>query len=275
MVSHGSYTFVGNATGLVSYGDITLLTDPNFLHAGERAYLGHGLFSTRRLDPAVSIDELPPLSAIVLSHMHGDHWDRRAQSGLDRSLPVFTTGHAASKLTRRGFEAATGLSTWESRRLRVGEQVVTITAMPGRHGPVWAQRLRVLPPVMGTMLEFGSAESDTVDLRVYVSGDTLMVDELREIPTRCPDIDTGVVHLGGTTLPFGQNPRWGAMVTMDGRQGTDAMQLVDPAQVLPVHVDDYGVFASPLSDFSREMRARGLGDRITYVGRGETVPLRR
>lgn len=266
----GTYTFIGNATGLLSYRDVTLLTDPNFLHAGERAYLGHGLFSTRRLDPAISLDDLPPLSAILLSHMHGDHWDRRAQAGLDSALPVLTTPHAASKLHHRGFDGAVGLDTWQSRRIEVGDTVATVSAMPGRHGPMWAQKLRVLPPVMGTMVEFSTADGP-VDLRVYISGDTLMVDELREIPTRFPEIDTGVVHLGGTTLPFGQNPRFGAMVTMDGRQGTDAMECIDPREVLPVHFEDYGVFASPLSDFTRAMTQRGLGDRITHVGRGETV----
>jgi hypothetical protein len=38
-----------------------------------------------------------------------------------------------------------------------------------------------------------------------------------------------------------------------------------------VHFDDYGVFASPLADFTREMQRRGLGDRIIGVDRGASV----
>jgi hypothetical protein len=34
--------FIGNATVLLSYGPLTLLTDPNFLHRGQYAYLGAG-----------------------------------------------------------------------------------------------------------------------------------------------------------------------------------------------------------------------------------------
>src|SRR4051794_38478107 len=96
-------TFVGNATMLISGGGVTLLTDPNFLHQGQHAYLGYGLVSKRRLEPALDIGELPPLNAVVLSHMHGDHWDRVAQAGLDNSLPIITTPHAAKRLARRGF----------------------------------------------------------------------------------------------------------------------------------------------------------------------------
>lgn len=90
-------TFVGNATTLISAGGLTLLTDPNFLHRGQRAYLGHGLVSKRLEEPALRLRELPPVDAIVLSHMHGDHWDRVAQRGLDHGLPVVTTPHAATR----------------------------------------------------------------------------------------------------------------------------------------------------------------------------------
>ncbi|MBD0323675.1 MAG: MBL fold metallo-hydrolase, partial [Aldersonia sp.] len=247
-MTQGSFTFIGNATALISYGDLTLLTDPNFLHAGERAYLGHGLVSKRLREPAMSIDELPPLDAILLSHMHGDHWDRRAQNGLDRELPVITTEHAAKRLRDRGFAEATGLTTWQSHVVITDTVQVQVTSLPGRHAPRWTEPLHLLPPVMGSMLEFGPLDGPT-DLRVYITGDTLLVDDLREIPRRYPNIDTGVFHLGGTTLPFGQRPSLGLMVTMDGRQGAEAVQLVDPDEVVPVHYDVYGVMASGLSDF--------------------------
>lgn len=76
-----SVFFVGNATTLIRYNGFTLLTDPNFLHRGQRAHLGYGLNSRRRTDPAIGVEELPPLDAVVLSHMHGDHWDRVARKG--------------------------------------------------------------------------------------------------------------------------------------------------------------------------------------------------
>ncbi|KWX22707.1 beta-lactamase [Mycolicibacterium wolinskyi] len=261
-------TFVGNATTLVTADGITLLTDPNFLHQGQHAYLGYGLVSKRLREPALSIERLPPVDAVVLSHMHGDHWDRVTQRRLDRTLPILTTPHAAKRLARRGFVHAVGMSTWQNHRIAKGGSSVTVTALPGRHAPTPVDRL--LPPVMGSMLEFTDG---TAVRRLYISGDTLLVEELDEIPTRFSSIDAGVLHLGGTRLPFGRHLPFGLTVTMDGRQGTDLVERLNLPRVIPVHFDDYGVFASPLSDFVDDMKHRGMGGRIIELERGASTTL--
>ena len=75
----GGLQFIGTATTLIRYAGFTVLTDPTFLHRGERAYLGKGLWTTRATDPAIDIGELPDLDLVVLSHLHGDHFDRVAR----------------------------------------------------------------------------------------------------------------------------------------------------------------------------------------------------
>ncbi|MBV9921633.1 MAG: MBL fold metallo-hydrolase [Pseudonocardia sp.] len=259
----GSLTFIGNATVLLRWGQLTVLTDPNFLHRGQRAYLGYGLSSRRLTEPALDVAELPALDAVVLSHMHGDHWDRVARRGLPRQVPVITTRQAARRLRWQGFRASQGLRTWQTSTVRSGESVLTVTALPARHAPGPAQLL--LPPVMGSLLEF--SRNGQTELRVYVSGDTLLFDGLSEIPRRHPNLDLSVLHLGGTRLPGG------LMVTMDGRQGADLLALLEPSPAVPVHYDDYGLFSSPLSDFLAEVARRGLQDRVVVVERGQTVPL--
>jgi L-ascorbate metabolism protein UlaG (beta-lactamase superfamily) len=260
-------TFIGNATTLLTADGITLLTDPNFLHRGQHAYLGYGLLSKRLHDPALDIDRLPALDAVLLSHMHGDHWDRVAQNGLDRSLPVVTTPHAAKRLRKRGFGHAVALDTWQQHTITKGGTTVSVTALPGRHAP--APINRVLPPVMGSMVEVSGPDGSV--RRLYISGDTLLIEELNEIPRRFPDIDAGVLHLGGTRLPFGRHLPFGLTVTMDGEQGAGAAELLDLPKVIPVHFNDYGVFASPLSDFLDEMKRRGLAERVIELDRGASV----
>jgi L-ascorbate metabolism protein UlaG (beta-lactamase superfamily) len=260
----GSLLFIGTATTLIRYGELTVLTDPNFLHQGQRAYLGYGLTAKRLTEPALSPEQLPELDLVVLSHLHGDHWDRRAHRGLDHQLPIVTTPHASKRLQLRGFPRAIGLRTWGSHELAKGSTRLRITSMPGQHAPGLLRR--VLPPVMGSLLEFGSI-SQPVELRMYLTGDTLFVDDLREIPVRYPALDAAVLHLGGTRLPGG------LMVTMDAIQGANLLELLKPRLAIPVHYDDYGLFKSPLSDFRAEVTRRGLADLVRFVDRGDTVRL--
>lgn len=260
-----SLYFVGTATTVIRCAGFTVLTDPNFLHRGQRAYLGYGLSSPRLTDPALRVDQLPELDAVVLSHLHGDHWDRVARRGLDRDLPIVTTPHASKRLQLQGFARAVGMRTWGEQVLVRGDRQLRVTAVPGRHAP--GPLRKVLPPVMGSVLEFGPVAGPP-QTRVYISGDTLLYDAIAEIPRRFPHLDAGVVHLGGTTLPGG------LVVTLDGETGADLVKLVDPAVVVPVHIDDYSVFTSPLSAFTAAMAARGLADKVRTVARGQTVSLR-
>lgn len=258
-----SLTFVGTATTVLRLGPFTVLTDPNFVRRGRRVHLGYGLSSRRRTDPACTIAELPRLDAVLLSHLHGDHFDRVARRDLPREPPVVTTLHAARRLRKWGFDAA-GLDTWQQRELVSGDQRLRMTAVPARHGPVALHRL--LPPVMGTVLDLYTADERTA--RIYITGDTLDFPGLDAVRRRFDGIDAMVAHLGGTQV-------LGVLVTLDDRQGCDLVERLDPRSVVPVHHDDYGVFRSPLSAFLTEMRRRGLSGRVRTAAPGDTVPLLR
>jgi len=256
-----SLTFIGTATTVLRLGGFTLLTDPNFIRRGQRAYLGRGLWTRRLTDPAMRPDELPALDAVVLSHLHGDHWDRVARRELDREPPVLTTTHAAPRLRKQGFDGV-GLETWQDRVLtRPGEQL-RVVSLPGIHAR--GALRKVLPPVMGTLLEH--SVDGRLGRRIYLSGDTLTGDHLDEIRSRYHPIDVAVVHLGGTRV-------LAHMVTMDGHQGVDFMQRVQPLTAVPIHHDDYRIFRSPVTDFLGLAANAGIGEKIRVVGRGETIEL--
>jgi L-ascorbate metabolism protein UlaG (beta-lactamase superfamily) len=257
-----SLEFIGTATTLLRLGPFTLLTDPNFLHRGQRAYLGKGLWSRRRTEPSCQPADLPAIDAVLLSHLHGDHFDRIARHELDRALPVVTTPPAGRRLQTWGFGGATGLDTWQSWETERDGAGLRITAVPGVHAPGPARAM--LPPVMGSVLELEQPGRPV--FRLYVSGDTLCRPWLREVVDRKGPLDAAVLHLGGTRI-------LGITVTMDARQGTDLLELLEPPVAVPVHHDDYGVFKSPLADFLAEARSRGLAERVRTVARGETISL--
>lgn len=258
---HGSVFFVGTATTLIRYGGFTLLTDPNFLHAGDHVHLGYGLRSQRVTDPAIEIEELPALDACVLSHLHGDHWDEVADAKLRRDLPVLTTPHAAAELRRRGFGRAHGLETWESALLRKRGAVLRITSLPARHGPPVVHR--ALPPTMGSMLEWCSAERERPRFRLWISGDTLVHRGLAEIAQRWSHIPLALIHLGGTRI-------LGVLLTMDAQQGVRALRMVAPQRAIPIHYDDYTVFRSSLEEFLTAASNASLDTAIHVLERGES-----
>jgi L-ascorbate metabolism protein UlaG (beta-lactamase superfamily) len=268
-----SLTYVGSATTVMRLGadpygrgregrreGFTLLTDPNFLHRGQRAYLGYGLWSRRRTEPAAQPGDLPAYDAVVLSHMHGDHFDRVAREELEKDLPIATTPRAARRLRRWGFTETVPLAPWEYADLTRDDQVLRVTSVPARHGSRFLRRL--LPATMGSVLELVRPGLDPV--RVYITGDTLFSPMLGEVTERLGPLDAMLVHLGGARI-------LGLLLTMDGKQGADLVELLRPPITVPLHFDDYPVFRSPLRDFIRETNRRGLSDLIRPVRRGETI----
>jgi L-ascorbate metabolism protein UlaG (beta-lactamase superfamily) len=256
----GSIQFIGTATVLIRFAGFTILTDPNFLHRGDHVHLGYGLKSFRITDPAIDIENLPPLDFVVLSHMHEDHFDRVAAEKLSKTLPIITTRPASADLRKKGFTEARGLDRWAEITLSKGEGRVRITALPARHGPPLVAA--ALPTTMGSLLSFSRGQESPL-FRLYITGDTLYYEDLKEIPARFPDIDLALIHLGGTTV-------LGIMVTMDAAQGVKTIQLVRPRVSIPIHYDDYIVFKSSLEDFQRAVEEAGLSDRVRYLARGET-----
>jgi L-ascorbate metabolism protein UlaG (beta-lactamase superfamily) len=257
----GTVQFIGTATVLIRYQGLTILTDPNFLHKGDHVHLGYGLTSQRQTNPAIEFDKLPPIDLVILSHMHEDHFDKLVQERLNRNTPIVTTREASEKLKRLGFRQRFALSDWDKLEVTKGETRLRITSVPGRHGAAGVSVL--LPTVMGSVLDFG-ANADAPDYRMYISGDTLVYDDIRSIPQRFPGIDLALLHLGGTRI-------LGVFkVTMDGKDGVQMMQIVKPKKTIPIHYNDYDVFKSPLAEFAREVKAAGLDDSVVYLAHGDT-----
>ena len=83
--ANGTVQFIGTATVLIRYQGFTILTDPNFLHKGDHVHLGYGITSERLTNPALNLEQLPPIDLVVLSHMHEDHFDKLVQKKSTRT----------------------------------------------------------------------------------------------------------------------------------------------------------------------------------------------
>ena len=275
----GSVFFIGNATVLIKYAGFTILTDPTFIHMHEKVPLGYGLDTTRLTNPAMEINQLPPLDLVLLSHFHGDHFDQVAIHELDKSLPIVTNSHAVDELSIRGFTNTKKLDTWENITFTKKDNEdnndveLQITAMPGRHGPFPVSMF--LPKVMGTILDFKRKddrnESNSKNkshngnqlFRIYITGDTMVFDDIKEIPKRYPNVDLALLHLGGTTI-------MGIMLTMDAKEGLEMVNIINPKRAIPIHYNDYDVFKSPIEDFQAKIKEAGIEGNVFYLNHGET-----
>ncbi|KAF2015698.1 hypothetical protein BU24DRAFT_422007 [Aaosphaeria arxii CBS 175.79] len=285
---NASLFFVGTATTILEWEGIRILTDPNFLHKGDHVHLGPGVTGTRQTNPAIDLEQLPRIDAILLSHYHADHFDQEVEAKLSKSIPIITTPHAHSCLTSKGDDSFTqvhAVDHWEdvlldlhTNKIQGGRKpAIRVAGMPGKHVPpgplsIANDLLSAVPPTNGWMVELGyqnAKEGDNFDsgYRIYITGDTLMVDELKEIPKRYTgrNIDLMLIHLGGTTIPGPKLPL--LMVTMDANQGIQLMELVDPDLTVPIHYDDYDVFMSPLEDFKKAVEEAGWTEKVVYLDR--------
>jgi L-ascorbate metabolism protein UlaG (beta-lactamase superfamily) len=61
--------------------------------------------------------------------------------------------------------------------------------------------------------------------------------------------------------------------SMDGKDGVEMLQIIQPNKAIPIHYDDYDAFRSPLADFSQAVKDAGLEQKVVYLAHGETYSL--
>ena len=115
--------WIGHATVLVRLGDRWILTDPVF---ADRL----GGVVVRKVGAALSIDELPPLDCVLVSHGHLDHLERPTLARLDRRATLVVPPGLPSFVPPDHFAALATLAPWQS----IDCHGVRITAVPASHG---------------------------------------------------------------------------------------------------------------------------------------------
>jgi L-ascorbate metabolism protein UlaG (beta-lactamase superfamily) len=175
-----------------------------------------------------------------------------------------TNQHVKDELTSKrpaedNFTAVTALERWDSVLISASgsgtsdaAKAIRITATPAAKSaddglssgaPEYMNQLRTAMslPVNGYIIQLGHARQDAefeVEYTIYFTGDTVMVDELKEIPKRFPKIDLMLLHLGGAKLPGPGPPN--IMISMDAEQGVELTSLIRPSVTIPIYYDDYG-----------------------------------
>jgi L-ascorbate metabolism protein UlaG (beta-lactamase superfamily) len=224
-----SLTHVGGPTVLIEVGGWRLLTDPTFDPAGQDYRFGWGTGSRKLAGPAIAAAELGPIDAVLLSHdHHDDNLDAAGRALLPSAGSVLTTVPGARRLGGN----ARGLAPWATTSLEApGKPTIEVTATPCRHGPPLSR------PIVGDVVGFALRWDDQEHGVLWISGDTVLYDGVREVAERL-DVGTALVHLGGVRFPISGPLHY----TMTAAQAVELCGALEPRTVLPIHYEGWKHF---------------------------------
>lgn len=177
-------TWLGHACFLLRLGGKTVLLDP-FL--SQVAGPGQQIGPRRFVEPALSVDELPPIDLLAVSHNHYDHLDAPTIEALAarQSIPVAVPLRLGRFFRRRGYREVYEIDWGESVRL----DGLSITALPAVH----FSRRNLIDRNKTLWASFALAGGDR---KVWFSGDTAYGPVFAAMGDRFGPFDLAIVGIG-------------------------------------------------------------------------------
>jgi L-ascorbate metabolism protein UlaG (beta-lactamase superfamily) len=255
-------THIGGPTVLIEVAGWRLLTDPTFDAPGRRYFFGWGTVSRKLAGPAIAATDLPPIDAVLLSHdHHDDNLDPAGRALLPSAGVIVTTASGARRLGG----SARGLEFWQTTRLEAPDRpAIEITATPCRHGPPLSH------PIVGDVVGFALRWEGQEDGALWISGDTVLYDGVREVADRL-EVDTALLHLGGVRFGVTGPLRY----TMTARDAVELCRLVRPRTAIPIHYEGWKHFKEGREAIDSELASapEDVRGRFRWLPIGEAVDL--
>jgi L-ascorbate metabolism protein UlaG (beta-lactamase superfamily) len=137
------------------------------------------------------IDQLPDVTAVLVTHNHYDHLDAGVYRSLRDEVAVVAPIGMGRWMRRRGCKRVIELQWWQ--QTKVGDLQVTL--VPACH---WSRRgiFDTNSVLWGGYVIEGDGHS------VYHSGDTAWFEGFGEIGRRFPDLDAAMLPIGGYQPPW-------------------------------------------------------------------------
>jgi L-ascorbate metabolism protein UlaG (beta-lactamase superfamily) len=238
-------TWLGHSTVLVEIDGFSVLTDPVW-----GAQLSPIPFvSPKRFQAVpVSIETLPHIDVVIISHDHFDHLDRGSVERLARrDVPFVTALGVGAHLAAWGVpvENIRELDWWESVEIAG----LRITAAPSQH---FSGRSLVRNRTLWASFAVRSSKH-----AFFFSGDTGLTSEYQQIRERLGPFDLVMLEVGAF------HPAWGDM-HLGPKGALEALSLLGGGSFLPVH---WGTFDLALHAWDEP------AETLLSLAPGRNVPL--
>ncbi|MGO4271711.1 MBL fold metallo-hydrolase [Paenibacillus sp. TAF58] len=243
---------IRHATLWLEYAGVNFLIDPMFSDAGVNPPVPNS--TDDRRNPLVPLpfamhDGFHP-DAVLVTHLHPDHWDAAAAEALSKSTPILCQPGDDAAITSFGFTSVTTINE------TLAFKGITIIRTRGQHGT--GDIGQKMGQVSGFVLKADGQPT------LYIAGDTIWCDDVKQALDANRPYMT-VVNAGGARFAAGDP------ITMDADDVADLCRYAPYTKVVAVHMDTINHCLVTRADLHSRLTAEGLLDQVLIPGDGDWV----
>lgn len=241
-------TWIGHASFLIRTKEQAILIDPNW---------ARWLKIIKRLKhPGLSLEELPAIDLVLITHAHFDHLDKRTLRAVAAHQPIVVPEHVGNLVEGLGFQTIHELARWES--LTYKELNITLT--PAFH---WGARL-----LHDRHRGFGGFLIGYKGKTLFHCGDSAYFSGFAEIGARA-NIDIALLPIGAYDTVSGRDAH------MNPEEALKAFQELKAKKLIPMHYGTFRLGYEPLGEpparLLQSAKEQGLENSLCFLEEGETV----
>jgi L-ascorbate metabolism protein UlaG (beta-lactamase superfamily) len=248
---------IRNATMVINIDGKTFLVDPMF---SEKSAFNPIPWTNEIRNPTVELpfskeqvcEIVQQSDAVLLTHLHPDHWDEAARAVIPKSKPIICQTEDVPTLVEQGYSNLTNANV---ARL---DKDIGIIRIPAQHGHgEWAEKMA---PASGYVIQ-------SKEKTIYLTGDSVWYEGIEKtIENYSPDVI--IVNAGGARFQFGEP------ITMTTEGVLQVAQKSKPdAKVIVVHMEAVNHCYLTRKELVQALKGKGLSQKCFVPNDGESLTI--